>query len=210
MLKTCACKCWRCIVVCSLCNSKLNNGSNLPWEVVRLLRCLCILPTGNWRPALADLHENGKEMSIFVKNVINKLFIVPRICLFTYRYVDTNCTVQLITVIYYETSGSYKTWFKRGCFLTETLTQNIQSARLSIQSSELGPPPPNPQVSVAPPFFGSKGRDTLAGVGVGGGPNSDKETDRNSGTGTLRVLKSSMSSQLLVGTHGYLWTTCNY
>jgi hypothetical protein len=36
-------------------------------------------------------------------------------------------------------------------------SQIIQSARLSFQS-ELGPPHPHPQGSVAPPPFGSKGR----------------------------------------------------
>jgi hypothetical protein len=45
--------------------------------------------------------------------------------------------------------------------------QSIQSARLSVQSSELGPPPPHPQASVVPPF-GSQEGDTLTfGEGVG-------------------------------------------
>jgi|688.fasta_scaffold778411_1 hypothetical protein len=45
--------------------------------------------------------------------------------------------------------------------------------------------PPQSQVSVAPPPFGSKGRDTLAcGGGGGGGPNSDE------GTGTLVLYVS--------------------
>jgi hypothetical protein len=48
----------------------------------------------------------------------------------------------------------------------------IQSARLSFQPSELGPPPPRPQGSIASPLFCSKGGDTLAcGEGGGGGPN---------------------------------------
>ncbi len=49
--------------------------------------------------------------------------------------------------------------------------------RLSFQSSELGPPPPNGQGSVAPPPFGSKVKPhSLAGKGVRG-PNSDEGTD---------------------------------
>ncbi len=49
----------------------------------------------------------------------------------------------------------------------------VQSARPSIQSSELGPPPPLLQESVAPPF-GSKGggRHIHSEEGVGG-TNSD-------------------------------------
>jgi hypothetical protein len=43
------------------------------------------------------------------------------------------------------------------------------SARLSVQSSELGPPPPHPQASVALPH-------SLAGSGVGG-PDSAEGTD---------------------------------
>jgi hypothetical protein len=46
--------------------------------------------------------------------------------------------------------------------------ESIQSARPSIQSSELGPPPPHLQESVAPPF-GSKGGDTFTFRGAGGG-----------------------------------------
>jgi hypothetical protein len=52
--------------------------------------------------------------------------------------------------------------------------ESIQSDRPSIQSSELGPPPPHLQESVAPPL-GSKGGDTFTfrGGGGGGGTNSD-------------------------------------
>jgi hypothetical protein len=42
------------------------------------------------------------------------------------------------------------------------LLEIIQSARLFVQSSELGPPLTYPQASVAPPPVGSKGRDTFA------------------------------------------------
>jgi hypothetical protein len=41
--------------------------------------------------------------------------------------------------------------------------QSIQSARLSFQSSEMGPPTPHPQDRVAPHPFGSKEGDILAG-----------------------------------------------
>jgi hypothetical protein len=47
----------------------------------------------------------------------------------------------------------------------------IQSARLSFQSSESGPPLPHPQGSAVPPPFGSKGEDKPA-CGGGGGPNA--------------------------------------
>ncbi len=53
------------------------------------------------------------------------------------------------------------------------IPQSIQSAWLSFQSSELGPPPPRPQGSAGSTLFGSKRGDTLAwGEGLGG-PNSD-------------------------------------
>ncbi len=41
--------------------------------------------------------------------------------------------------------------------------QSVQSARLSLQSSELGPPPPLPQASVTPLSFGSKLRERAWG-----------------------------------------------
>jgi hypothetical protein len=50
--------------------------------------------------------------------------------------------------------------------------QSIQSARLSLPSSELGP---SPESGCCPPF-GSKGGDTRW-RGGSGGPNSNKETD---------------------------------
>jgi hypothetical protein len=46
--------------------------------------------------------------------------------------------------------------------------QRIQSARISIQPSELGPPRPSPARECMLPPPGSKGGETLAG-GVGGG-----------------------------------------
>jgi hypothetical protein len=53
-------------------------------------------------------------------------------------------------------------------------TQSIQSARLSVQSSALGPPLTHPQASVAP----SKVGDTLAcGRGGGGDPIPTKRSD---------------------------------
>jgi hypothetical protein len=59
-------------------------------------------------------------------------------------------------------------------------SQSRQSARLFLQSSELGlPQPRHPQVSGV---GGWGGAHSLAGVGVGvGGPNSDEGTD-NCGT----------------------------
>ncbi len=47
-----------------------------------------------------------------------------------------------------------------------SFAQIIQSARLSVQSFELGPPPPALQANVR----GSKGGDTLAFAVEGGGP----------------------------------------
>ncbi len=58
--------------------------------------------------------------------------------------------------------------------------QSRQSARLYIQSSELGhSPTPSPPGECAPSTFGSGGEDTLAcGSGVGGVThNSDEGTD---------------------------------
>ncbi len=58
--------------------------------------------------------------------------------------------------------------------------RDIQSARLSVQSSELGPtnsPPPHPQACVAPHLDGGGGADTLACEGWNGGPSSDEGTD---------------------------------
>jgi hypothetical protein len=43
--------------------------------------------------------------------------------------------------------------------------QSIQSARLSAQSPELGPLPPHPQASVAPPFGTKGGHTRLRGRG---------------------------------------------
>ncbi len=59
--------------------------------------------------------------------------------------------------------------------------QSIQSARLSVLSSELDPPPLHLQASVAPPSFGSKMGDTLA-CGGGGGRTQFQRKDRHSGT----------------------------
>ncbi len=53
---------------------------------------------------------------------------------------------------------------------------SIQSAKLYIQSSELGPVPPYPQESVTPPLWVQGGRHTRL-RGRGGGPNSDDGTD---------------------------------
>ena len=55
--------------------------------------------------------------------------------------------------------------------------QSRQSARLSLQSSELGPQPLNPQVSVSPPLV--PGGDTLAcRRGGGWGPNIGEQTKK--------------------------------
>jgi hypothetical protein len=71
----------------------------------------------------------------------------------------------------------------------ESVPQSIHSARLSIQSSELGSPTPSPSRECcspalgAPPLwvllrFGSEGGDTLAcGGGATADPNSDDGTD---------------------------------
>jgi hypothetical protein len=53
--------------------------------------------------------------------------------------------------------------------------QSIQSARLSFQSPELGPP--LTRKGVAPPPLGTKGGDTLAWEAGGGVPNTDEGTD---------------------------------
>jgi hypothetical protein len=56
--------------------------------------------------------------------------------------------------------------------------QSIQSARLSLQSSELTTPTPSPASECCPPTFGSGGRGahSLAGEGAGGA-NSDEGID---------------------------------
>jgi len=59
--------------------------------------------------------------------------------------------------------------------------QGIQSARLSLQSSELASPPPHPQASVALPSFGSKGGDTFIHSLEGEGAPFGRR-DRHSGT----------------------------
>ncbi len=53
-----------------------------------------------------------------------------------------------------------------------TTTEYTLSARLSLQSSELVPPAPSPQASVAPPFGsgGGGGEHTRGGRGGGGNP----------------------------------------
>ncbi len=62
-------------------------------------------------------------------------------------------------------------------FSTQCFLQSRQNARLFLQLSELGPPPspPHPQAIVSPPF-GSGGKHSLAGEGVGG-PNFDEGTE---------------------------------
>jgi hypothetical protein len=63
------------------------------------------------------------------------------------------------------------------CTYTDTVhTQSIQSARLSLQSSELDPPPPHPLASVVLPPIGSGGTHSLAGEGAWGA-NSDEGAD---------------------------------
>ncbi len=54
-------------------------------------------------------------------------------------------------------------------------SQSILNARLSIQSSELGPPAPSQESVVSPIWV--QGRDGLPCGGGGGGPNSDDGTD---------------------------------
>jgi hypothetical protein len=53
------------------------------------------------------------------------------------------------------------------------VAQSRQSARLPLQSSELGPPIPHPLASVASPLWFRGGEDILAC----GPPNSDEGTD---------------------------------
>ncbi len=53
--------------------------------------------------------------------------------------------------------------------------QSRQSARLFLQSSELGTPTPSPSVKCAP-WFGGQGHTRLREPGEGG-PNSDEGTD---------------------------------
>ncbi len=59
------------------------------------------------------------------------------------------------------------------------MSQSIQSARLFIQSSESGPPTPSHAGECALPF-GSGGKHSLAGEGVGG-PDSDEGTENGLG-----------------------------
>ncbi len=73
-----------------------------------------------------------------------------------------------------------------------------QSAKLSLQSSELGLPYPLTRRRVCvypPPPFGSGGEDTLSfgrGAGGRGGPNSNEGTD----TGTLALYSLCASDTL--------------
>jgi hypothetical protein len=56
-------------------------------------------------------------------------------------------------------------------------SQSAQSARLSIQAAELGPPARSPARECCSPHLGTGGEtDSLAGEGVGG-PNADDGTD---------------------------------
>jgi len=59
--------------------------------------------------------------------------------------------------------------------LLSSIPPSRQSARLTLQLSELGPPPPHPQ-NMCPPFGSGWGTHSLAGKGLGG-PKSDKGTD---------------------------------
>jgi hypothetical protein len=58
------------------------------------------------------------------------------------------------------------------------MSQGIQSARLSIRSSELGPPTPltRKSVLVPPPFWVQGGTHSLAGEGVRGPSSDDGQT----------------------------------
>ncbi len=58
--------------------------------------------------------------------------------------------------------------------------QGKQSARLSVQLSELVPPPPLPQTSVAPPLLVQGGRHSRGGRASGGTP--FQRRDRHSST----------------------------
>ncbi len=60
--------------------------------------------------------------------------------------------------------------------------QSRQSARLSLQSSDLAPPPPHPQASVAPPpLVPGGGTHQLGGEGAGGANSDEGTRDRHSG-----------------------------
>jgi hypothetical protein len=61
--------------------------------------------------------------------------------------------------------------------MSPQIPQSIQSARLSLQSSELAPSPPDPQASVVlSPCGSGGGTHSLVGEGAGGA-NSDEGTD---------------------------------
>jgi hypothetical protein len=66
---------------------------------------------------------------------------------------------------------------KINCYTVNFLHCTPQSARIFLQSSELGPPtpPPHPQASVSP-FGSGGGTHSLGGEGLEG-PNSDEGTD---------------------------------
>ncbi len=85
----------------------------------------------------------------------------------------------------------YRIWVARvkGFFLS-TLPprpESIQSARPSIQSSELGPPTPSPARECCSPPFGSKGGDKLT-LGGGGG-NQFRRWGIHFGTQCIHVLQ---------------------
>ncbi len=71
-------------------------------------------------------------------------------------------------------------------------SQSRQSARLFLQSSELGPPHPSPRRRVCYPSFGSGGRDTLA-CGRGGGGSQLGRGDRHCGSLGVYVLSAGTS-----------------
>jgi hypothetical protein len=72
--------------------------------------------------------------------------------------------------------------------------QSRQSARLFLQSSELGPPTPSPAGGLCP-LFDSGGRDTLS-CGTGGGGSPSGRGDRHCGILGIYVLCGSQCLNL--------------
>ncbi len=89
--------------------------------------------------------------------------------------------------------------------------QSIQSARFSVQSSELGPPLTHKRV-LPPPPLGLRGRDTLPCGEGGGGPNSDEGTDTlvlyvYYNPSTLYKIRHCLSFRFLTLTQPWLTST---
>ncbi len=88
----------------------------------------------------------------------------------------TNCTciasITMIKLLIYVIQGCTQCTGMKNIF-----AQSIQSVRLSVHSSALGPPTHSSASEYCSAPLGPRGRHTRWGRGDWGGPNSDEETD---------------------------------